>query len=54
MRGVLGLRVDARHYGHVLRWILRRFFKVVIIALLRVPSLLISKDYLGFPVFDRM
>ena len=29
MRGVLGLRVDARHYGHVLRRILRRFFKVV-------------------------
>lgn len=30
MRGVLGLRVDARHYVHVLRRILRRFFKVVV------------------------
>jgi hypothetical protein len=29
MRGVLGLRVNARHYGHVLRRIFRRFFKVV-------------------------
>jgi hypothetical protein len=29
MRGVLGLRVDARRYGHVLRRILRRFFKVL-------------------------
>ena len=29
MRCVLGLRVDARHYVHVLRRILRRFFIVV-------------------------
>ncbi len=29
MRGVLGLRVDARHYVHVLRRNMRRFFKVI-------------------------
>ncbi len=29
MRGVLSLRVPARRYVHVLRRILRRFFKVI-------------------------